>query len=96
MTLQFFNWKPLNFLISYLQFKLPLVESNKEYFFFLLLILLEIFFFFAKHENSLQRFPFKVLLSSLWNGNLPDGDPFSQKHRLRPRQPGTLSLSTAS
>lgn len=89
------SWKPFNFLISFIQFMLHLVETIKRVIiFFLLLILLGIFF--AKHENSLQLFPFKVLPSSLWNGNLPNGDPFSQKHRLRPCQPGTLSLSTAS
>lgn len=57
---------------------LHLVESIKRvFFFFLLLILLGIFF--AKHEHSLQLFPFKVLPSSLWNGNLPTGDPFFSK-----------------
>lgn len=34
-----FNWKPFNFLISFIQFMLHLVESNKRVNFFLLLIL---------------------------------------------------------
>lgn len=52
------NWKPFNFLISFIQFMLHPVESSKSNFFFLLLMLLGIFF--AKHKNSLQLFLFKV------------------------------------
>ena len=52
--------------------------------------------FFAKYKNFCNFFLFKFYRAVYGIGNLPNGDPFSQKHRLRPCQPGTLSLSTAS